>query len=119
MKRETCKILLENGILQAYAEGKTIVWNGKDIKDDLEIGFYNPSDSYSIKKEPEWRPFTCEELKTIMGKVIVAKDKSRAYLTTKPFINNYIGLNNSSFINNIELFESYTFVDGSPCGVFE
>jgi hypothetical protein len=118
MKRETCKKLLENGILQAYAEGKTILHH-EHYYIDRDLAFNRSADSYSIKKELEWRPFTCEELKTIMDKVIVAKDKSRAYLTTKPFINNYIGLNNSSFINNIELFESYTFADGSPCGVFE
>ena len=120
MKRETCKKLLENGVLQAYAEGKTIVWSGKDIKDDLELSFNDPSDWYSIKKEPKWRPFNQSELKSLIGRSVVKKDKSAGFLITSYIHEEYISLNNNwKWVNAEALFVNYEFADGFPCGVFE
>jgi hypothetical protein len=52
MKRETVKALLENGILQAYAEGKEIQYDGVLLESCKFDG--NPDD-YSIKSTPPFK----------------------------------------------------------------
>lgn len=54
MDRETCKALLENGVLQAYAEGREIqLWTGNERKrewtDANWCNFSQPPSSYRVK----------------------------------------------------------------------
>ena len=52
MKRETVKALLENGILQAYAEGKEIQYGGVLLE---SYDFDGNPDDYSIRPTPQFK----------------------------------------------------------------
>jgi hypothetical protein len=127
MTPEKCKELLNNGVLKAHSEGRTIQYKDslgewKDIK--------NPSfglTEYRVKPEPKYRPFTFTEITDLLGKIIVSNrdieyiihsitmyfDKSWNIKITK--VNeNYTSLS----ISSKDLLKYYT-LNEKPCGVLD
>lgn len=68
MHRENCKRLLEDGILQAFAEGKPIQYRlpGCNWCDGIDnLSFHNDTE-YRLRPEPTYRPYTPQEAATIL-----------------------------------------------------
>ena len=132
MTREEAKVLLP--IIQAFAEGKVIecrtkpsLIEGSDVPNDWtemkEIGFWNNIE-YRIKLEPKYHPFKdAEECWNEMQKHqpfgwIRDRDGDKTFIGS---INsdNSIFTCSSEILFLKELFEDFTFVDGTPFGIKE
>ena len=133
MTREEAKKLLP--IIQAFAEGKTIQvrinndssWT--DLLDDkLEISnLYE----YRIKPEPKYRPFKSQEecweemLKHQPFGYIKRKENNEITQITGMNTVHYeelhidLSFNSNSFYTADNLFDVYTFTDGTPFGIKE
>ena len=126
MTREEAKILLP--IIKAYAEGKAI--ESRCIKGDTSLWYDDKDPSfdddfeYRIKPEPKYRPFkNAEECWNEMQKHqpfgwIKDRDGDKTFIGS---INsdNSIFTCSSEILFLKELFEDFTFVDGTPFGVKE
>lgn len=123
MTRELCKEL--QPILNAFAEGKIIEVKTKDPNDNLWIETHiigeNPNLMYRIKPEAEYRPFEdFNELMSITGtKLIWVVDKCcfNEFLITGT--QKHAVFIFDRWYSMKELFELYTFSDGSTCGIKE
>ena len=117
MNRENCRKFIDRGIFEAYASGKDIMISGQIAPCGNDVRFDANADMYEIRKTA--RPFTVDELRSIIDKVILRKDKKTAYVIA--YVSNYeVHLNNySKVITNQDLFNNFTFIDGSICGVME
>lgn len=131
MTREEAEKILP--ILQAYAEGKVIecrtkpsAVEGTDVPNDWtetkEIKFWNNIE-YRIK--PEYRPFKdAEECWNEMKKhqpfgfTKFKNAKSGYYMVTFIARGAIVGMNNTPFSYE-DIFDSYTFADGTPFGIKE
>ena len=135
MTRERCKELLP--IMQAFAEGKEIEFFccGKWGKCFDDLDFNSDVNRYRIKPEETYRPYKdCEEmiaeymnrfkvtvythsLPLIWVKFKKAVKKPISELITGFHGNEVIFSNEWRYLE--ELFEDYTYLDGSPIGVKE
>lgn len=133
MTREKVKEMLP--ILQAYAEGKVIecrtkpsAVEGTDVPnawtETKEIEFWNNIE-YRIKPEPAYRPFKdAEECWNEMKKhqpfgFTKFKNAKRGYyMVTFIASGAIVGMNNTPFSYE-DIFDSYTFADGTPFGIKE
>lgn len=120
MTREEAKEWLP--IIQAFAEGKTIQFRERDIEEPSFDGCLN---EYRIKPEPKYRPFKSQEecwnemhnhqpfgwLRNIFTQRLFNID-TISYTTYNIRINN-------SILDGDDVFNSYTFVDGTPFGIKE
>ena len=122
-------------ILQAYAEGKVIECRTKpsavkwssipnDWTETKEIEFWNNTE-YRIKPEPAYRPFKdAEECWNEMKKhqpfgFTKFKNAKRGYyMVTFIASGAIVGMNNTPFSYE-DIFDSYTFADGTPFGIKE
>ena len=132
MTREEVKELLP--IMQAYSEGKTIEFlsmsptcaKWTEIDDP---NFILSSNRYRIKPESKYRPFKSKEecqsemmKHTPFGWVSSKNEEATAFVY---FIcTNYIHVNDGYSINGWcfnyeEMFDKYTFGDGTPFGINE
>ena len=133
MERSKCKELLDNGVLQAYAEGKCIQYRDNNNNNKCEWNTaisslsFNSKMEYRIKPEPKYRPFTFEEITDLLGKIIVSNrdieyiihsitmypDKSWNIKIIK--VNeHYISL----IISSKDLLKNYT-LNEKPCGALD
>ncbi len=132
MTREDAKELLP--IIQAYAEGKTIQM--KDSSDDCWhdiiglIKFYDKPDIYRVKPDEVFRPYKdCDEMIADFKKrfsvtvpfctipsIWVKSNNDKEFITGVD--DNYVRVNVTWYTLD-DLFEDYTYLDGSPCGVKE
>lgn len=125
MNRNQAKQLLP--IIQAYAEGKPV--QSRCIKGDTSLWYDDEDPSfdgdfeYRIKPEPKYRPFAnAEECWAEMQKHQpfgwVKLKATRKYFISKAIGDFFavVGLNDRP-TNYDELFEEYTFADGTPFGV--
>lgn len=120
-------------ILQAFAEGKVIesrtkpsALKGEDVPNEwteMENIEYWGNTEYRIKPEPTYRPFAnAEECWAEMQKHQpfgwVKLKATRKYFISKAIGDFFavVGLNDRP-TNYDELFEEYTFTDGTPFGV--
>ena len=133
MTREKVKEMLP--ILQAYAEGKVIecrtkpsAVEGTDVPNDWtkmkEIEYWNNTE-YRIKPEVKFRPFAnAEECWEEMmkhqpfGFTKFKNAKSGYYMVTFIARGAIVGMNNTPFSYE-NMFDSYTFADGTPFGIKE
>lgn len=131
MNRNQAKQMMP--IIQAYAEGKIIECRtkpsfieGSDVPNDWtemeEIEFWNNTE-YRIKQEPAYRPFKdAEECWNEMKKhqpfgFTKFKNAKRGYyMVTFIASGAIVGMNNTPFSYE-NMFDSYTFADGTPFGV--
>lgn len=123
-------------ILQAFAEGRVIecrtkpsLVEGTDVPNDWtemkEIEFWRNTE-YRIKPEPAYRPFEdAEECWAEMQKhqpvgFMKFKDTESGYYMVTYIARSgaVVGMNNTPFIYE-DIFDSYTFADGSPFGIKE
>ena len=112
-----------SSILEAYENSKTIQANYGNNQTMIDLPRLSMSDISSfikgkcklqIKSEPEYIPFTFEDAEQLIGKTIKSKSGNSIYIITA--INyEYIGIWKNN-INYDQLFDIYTFLDGSPCG---
>lgn len=134
MTREEVKDVLP--ILQAYSEGKEIqIKRGNEWITLHEYNFSGfRADLYRIKPEPTYKPFrnTDDLINHFLTKVFPVKtnaDISNVILIWVKhkidgrrrlivgFGDNFVEIGNKSKPVSLEqLFETYTFLDGSPCG---
>ncbi len=129
MNRSEAKELLP--IIQAFAEGKEIEFRSKGFNEEWKElkqipGLSYDSFEYRIKSEPKYRPFKnadeCwqEMLKHQPFGWIKDKDNV-AYATITEVVN---GVDNTA-VNGVcdwcldEIYEDFTFADGTPFGVKE
>jgi len=122
MKPETAKELLP--ILEAYSEGKSIQcrrdFNWIDLPD---LSLSNLQDylrniiALRVKPESQYRPFTFEDAPLFIGKSIVLKSKQRYDTLISIHKGNETITCSQGFVTFRGLFEKWTFLDGSPCGV--
>jgi len=117
MDRELCKRLLDNGVLKAFSEGKTLQYfdSGKweDFPDDCEP-YFNFTD-YRIKPEPKYIPFDFDTAVSakMYNRIIEFRGiyHGFAYLSGKGFSIN-------GFHHDWEESLKFTFADtGSQCGI--
>ena len=122
MTREELKELLP--IMQAFAEGKVIEFFD-DVKGWMEMKnpeFNLSSGFYRIKTEPKYRQFETKEecwnemLKHQPFGWIKDRDSDKTFIGS---INsdNSIFICSSEILFLKELFEDFTFVDGTPFGI--
>lgn len=122
-------------ILQAYAEGRVIecrtkpsTVKGTDVPNDwteiMEIGYWDNIE-YRVKPEPKYRPFkNAEECwaeiqkHQPVGFVKFKNTKSGYYMVTFIASGTIVGMNNTPFSYE-DIFDSYTFADGTPFGIKE
>lgn len=130
MNREQAQKLLP--IIQAFAEGKevqTIDKNGEWINCScINFEFNSSPNSYRIKPEPKYRPFTnADECWQEMQKhqpVGWLKDKEEGYKVTITRVNDdentgIMAINGKSEWTLEGIIECYTFADGTPFGIKE
>ena len=115
-------------ILQAFGEGKTIQYRqaGSEKwhtprKDIDEMGFLDDFE-YRIAPEPEYRPYTSEELQKIVGQSLKSKGSPgivRLAIATTALSSNKVDIElASSGIWDVKaLLEEWTHMNGDPCGV--
>lgn len=133
MKRYYAKELMP--VIQAYSEGRTIQIKNDDgtWEDAEDLAFVNSPDCYRIKPESEYRPYkSCDEMVYDFCKRFNLLEQS--YKMPSIWVTNrdngcremILGFGASAVLlpNAIakdmnELFEQYTFLDGSVCGVKE
>lgn len=131
MTREKAKVLLP--IIQAFAEGKVIESRTKssavigtgvpnEWQETKEIGFCFDIE-YRIKPEPTYRPFKdAEECWNEMQKhepfgfTKFKNAKGGYYMVTFIASGVIVGMNNTPFSYE-NMFDGYTFADGTPFGV--
>lgn len=128
MTREEVKELLP--IMQAFAEGKTIEYSNQDkqwFKTDYPIWTNNCK--YRIKPEPKYKPFKTQEecwnemLKHQPFGYLADKEQNNIIIITEIFTSSiskglYFRLSYSSqHITAKDLFNSFTFIDGTPFGI--
>ena len=117
-------------IIKAFGEGKDIEMRSKNPHAQLNgcakmAEFIFGNFEYRIKPEPKYRPFKNEEecwaeiqKHHPLGFTKFKNVKSGYYMVT--FIANgvIVGMNNTPFSYE-DMFDSYTFADGTPFGVKE
>jgi hypothetical protein len=70
MNKETCKALLESGVLQAFADGKEIeFWNSvvKEWQTVIQSTFISPPEQYRVKPKPKYCPGDFVRVKGFAG----------------------------------------------------
>ena len=130
MTREDIKELLP--IIQAYAEGKTIELyiKGKDEWRVLNAPTFTSYPShYRIKPEPQYRPFKSQEecwqemLKHEPFGWLKTKNEYCSSLIGKVYANKEVWIvwatDERNAYSASNLFNDYTFADGSPFGIKE
>ena len=129
MTREEAKELLP--VIQAFVEGKTIQdWTNDTWKDKEYTSFGELSQS-SIKPQPKYRPFKSQEecrnemLKHQPFGYIKRKENNEITQITGMNTVHYgelhidLSFNSNSFYTADNLFDVYTFTDGTPFGIKE
>ena len=105
-----------------FRELKEAFESGEDIQYRYKKGdwvdtpdpVWHTSYEYRIKPKPKYVPFTFEDAELFMNRVVIAKDKScKAVITYADGEDVLLCSYRKSYQY---LFESYTFIDGSPCG---
>lgn len=123
-------------VMQAYADGKKIECKSPGIcwREWIlpQEPFWNWSEcDYRIKEEVKYRPYKdTEEMindfcnrfnvkRTSFGEPFIwvkDEDEEKRLITG---INKYNVISDSYFFDLKEIFEKYTYLDGSPCGINE
>lgn len=122
MNRNNAKKLLP--IIQAFSEGKVVQINRPLVgwEDSDEPLFNGDSSSYRIKPEPKFRPFKdAEECWNEMQKHQPfgwVKDRNgSAFVIEKVDSRSFVEVYNDGTCALKEVFENYTFTDGTPFGI--
>lgn len=90
---------------------------GNRWEDTEEIDWTKPVESYRIKPEITYRPFTFEEMKTLRDKWIVSKhEKNGALARLNILVEQGIVIDGDQ-ISYGSLLKDFQFEDGTPCGV--
>ena len=107
-------ILKHKKVFKAWLKGAKIEYFSDKQWWDIPDPDFREEMQYRIKPEPEYIPFTFEDAEQLIGKTIKSKSGNSIYIITA--INyEYIGIWKNN-INYDQLFDIYTFLDGSPCG---
>lgn len=130
MDRNQAKALLP--IIQAYAEGKTILVKDKRLSDEEDswsetddCSFNIEKFDYRIKPELKYRPFAnTEECWNEMQKHqpfgwVRSKDDGSRALITLMISERDISINSISGLTMYELMEKFTFDDGAVFGILK
>ena len=100
-------------VMQAYVDGKEIECRSDDCPawDKTASPLWNwYKTDYRIKPEPEYTPFTFEDAEFLIGKVVKHKKENYLVVITACF-------NETTNMGGFkQLFDDFTFLDGSPCG---
>lgn len=122
MNRNQARELLP--IIQAYAEGKVIQINQPIVEwiDNDEPLFNGDTSSYRIKPESKYRPFKdAEECWAEMQKHQPfgwVKDRNGSkFVIENVDLRGFVEVYDEGTCSFNEVFENYTFVDGTPFGI--
>lgn len=101
--------------IQAFVDGKDVLYDGET---GYELSFTDYPDSYTIAEPPKLRPYNADEMKALVGKVLVDKELRLPFLVLL-----CDGANRVQMYSRVkdadELLANWTHADGSPCGVLE
>ena len=103
-------------IFVKYGKNDGVICVSEDSEEQFLRGEYfltNYFSEWRIPEEKKYRPFTFKDRELFRGKWV--KRKFGCFEDMLDIIDEYT----SGGIKYIELFEDYTFLDGSPCGVQE
>ena len=127
MDRERAKELLP--IIKAFVDGKDVEVLNTDKWELVSNPSWSPATKYRIKPEPKYRPFEdAEECWEEMQKhqpfgwIIGKSNHIRRIIESTGSMFTCNGNNvliGSAWKSFEYMFEQYTFVDGTPCGVKE
>ena len=111
---ERAKIAVEIG--NAILQGKEVQFEDSDSWEHSDTPSLNFSSyNYRVKPEPKYVPFTFEDAKDLIGKVIKSKkDNTVASIVMCTSLAVYYG--SDSGCKYGYLFTEFTFLDGTPCG---
>jgi hypothetical protein len=110
---EKAKMAVEIG--NAILQGKKVIYSDKGKNGYFRVD--NPSldftkYDYIVKPETQYIPFTFEDAKDLIGKVVVDKHS----IATIDYLDaNGCNVSMTSWTYE-EMLERYTFLDGTPCG---
>lgn len=127
MERNTIAEMKE--ILDALEQGKQIQWydSDKDTWIDFDINHGNPNFNFIHRIKPEepkkrYRPFKDAEefIKAAggLGAIWLKDDNTNSAFLIIGYTNDLLLINNS-WLNFGFALKTYTFLDGTPCGVEE
>lgn len=112
-------------VIQAYLDGKQIQWKDRNFVDEWKNCEGEPSwhlnNDYRIKPEPKYRPLNDNEMRLLVGKVIVEKSSGNVLLVTCAKQEMYevkIHTTQSWFTSSF-LLEHFTYTDDTPVGKLE
>lgn len=107
-----------------FKNNKAICWNAETLEEAEEITEVRAWETWreiEEKIEPTYRPFTWEERDMLRGKWFREKcdvKKERLIINVYESREGELFIYDGSVAMNVKnLFENYTFLDGTPCGV--
>ena len=106
-----------SALIKAWADGAEVQWfqeHGKVWVDSREPISWNSELKYRIKPQPKLVSLTFDDAEFLIGRVVKAKDGTHLSLITAA--SDAIVVINSDICTYSTLRDSYTFLDGSPCG---
>lgn len=101
----------------AWGEGAEIEYqNSSGNWESIFLPTWCESIKYRIKSKPKLVPFTYDD--NLVGLSIINKSVIGKFLIVEQDIDRiYFGINESVLYK--ELFDYYTFIDGTPCGKYD
>lgn len=114
-------------LLTAKKEEKRISWDGSfattsfkhhDLNrlnlNGIMLNLINDINCYTIQEPPQYRPLS--DLSGLVGQVLLTKDDKNKFIVTGfDRHTNRLNINNSWWTAN-DIFEMFTYLDGSPIG---
>jgi hypothetical protein len=118
MNRNQAKQLVANmPFIKAFAEGRKVRCGNAELDDQYDPNFLSSPDAYSIVPEPEYRPYRSGEV--TVGAVVIRKNNPgwRRLITAADADMVWMGSSGTGGVSLHSLFQEYTYLDGTPCGV--
>lgn len=119
MDRETAKRLLP--VIAAFAEGKRVQWRPSPAYEWQDVGhdtaFSEHASCYRIAPEPQYRPFSTDELPGLVGKVVRQKCSDPQTSLITDALTELVLMAHESY-PPADMLEQWVFRDsGLPCGI--
>lgn len=96
---------------------KNGTWSTKETKDFRLLHSYRIAPK---PREPQWRPFNCNELVALVGRVVIdTRNRWHKIISAANKQSSVVSVGGGEIYHTSALLEQFTFADGSRCGVLE